>query len=360
MMTAFVAMQELPLSRKVRAAPYESLYGESLLELSPGERVSVRDLLYGLILRSGNDAARDLALAVAGSERAFVRRMNRGAAALGLENTHFANPIGLDQKGNYSTAFDLADLGRRLMDDPAFAKIAAARTARLRSLSPPRTIETLNDLLYRVPWANGIKTGHTFGADYVLVASAQREGTELISAVLGTWTETQRDLESMRLLEYGFSLHRRRMPIRRGEVLARPSIRYTDEALPLRAPRAVAVGVRRGQRLRVRVRAPSEVEGPVRRGAALGRASVFVDGLRVANVQLRSDRRVPEATLLDRGRSVVSDNSFPIGLAGLGIIGGMALLLRQRRRKARREEAMIGPEGRYEQRRRQREERARL
>ena len=219
MMTAYVAMRELALGRLVRAAPYEALYGESLLELRPGERVSVRDLLYGLILRSGNDAAHVLALAAAGSEAAFVRKMNRRAAALGLVDTHFANPIGLDERGNHSTAYDLAVLGRRLMDDPTFARIASARIARLRSMRPPRTIETLNDLLHRVPWATGIKTGHTFGADYVLVGSGRRKGAELISAVLGTWTETERDLESLRLLHYGFSLYRKRVPVRRGAPL---------------------------------------------------------------------------------------------------------------------------------------------
>jgi D-alanyl-D-alanine carboxypeptidase len=108
LMTAYVAMQELPLDEIVRAAPYEAIYGESLLELRAGERVSVRDLLYGLILRSGNDAAYDLALATSGLEDAFVREMNRRAAALGLPDTHYANPVGLDEPGNYSSALDLA------------------------------------------------------------------------------------------------------------------------------------------------------------------------------------------------------------------------------------------------------------
>jgi D-alanyl-D-alanine carboxypeptidase len=113
LMTAYVAMEELALNTIVRAAPYEAIYGESLLELRPGERVSVRDLLYGLILRSGNDSAYDLALAAAGSEDAFVRQMNLRAAALGLSNTHYANPIGLDEAGNHSSALDLAALARR-------------------------------------------------------------------------------------------------------------------------------------------------------------------------------------------------------------------------------------------------------
>ena len=116
-------------TRIVRAAPYDPIYGESLLNLRAGQAVSVRDLLYGLILRSGNDAAYDLARAAAGSEDAFVRQMNLRAAALGLSDTHYANPIGLDQAGNYSSAADLATLTAHLLREPAFAKIAASKQA---------------------------------------------------------------------------------------------------------------------------------------------------------------------------------------------------------------------------------------
>lgn len=358
MMTAYVALQELPLRQIVRAAPYEATYGESLLELRPGQRVSVRDLLYGLILRSGNDAAYDLALAAAGSEAAFVREMNRRAAALGLADTHYANPIGLDEAGNYSSAYDLASLGRRLLRIPAFAEIAASRSAVLRSLRPPRRIETRNDLLLSLPWATGIKTGYTLGADYVLVGSAERKGVELVSAVLGMETETERDLESRRLLEYGFSLYRKRVPVRAGEAPATPSIRYSGGELPLRAARAVAVGVRRDQRLRVSVRAPSEVEGPIARGAVLGRAIVLVDGARVASVPLRAGRAVPKAGIVDRVRSFVGGNAILIGLALSGILIGAALLRRRRRRRLGREDRMVSREERYAMRQQRREGRA--
>jgi serine-type D-Ala-D-Ala carboxypeptidase (penicillin-binding protein 5/6) len=335
LMTAYVALHELPLGEIVRAAPYEPIYGESLLELRPGQRVSVRDLLYGLILRSGNDAAYDLALAAAGSESAFVRQMNLRAAALGLSNTHYANPIGLDQAGNYSSALDLAALARRLLDEPAFARIAASRSAELRSLRPPRRIETINDFLHEQPWATGVKTGHTFDAGYVLVGSGRRRGVELISAVLGTWTASARDGETTRLLDYGFSRYRRRVPIHAGQALARPSIRYSGGELPLRAARTVAVGVRRGQRLTVRVRAPQEVEGPLRRGARLGRATVFVDGLRAASLPLRAGRALPKASALDRVRSLVEDHALWIVLALSAILIAAVLLRRLLRNSGR-------------------------
>jgi serine-type D-Ala-D-Ala carboxypeptidase (penicillin-binding protein 5/6) len=330
LMTAYVALHELPLGRIVRAAPYEPEYGESLLGLRPGQRISVRDLLYGLILRSGNDAAYDLARAAAGSERRFVDRMNRYAAALGLSDTRYANPIGLDQRGNHSSAADLATLTRRLLDIPAFARIAASRSAVLRSVRPPRRISTINELLSMAPWANGVKTGHTFGAKYVLVGSGHLKGVELIAAVVGAETDEERFDDTLQLLEYGFAKYRKHTPIRVEQVLAAPHIRYTGDELPLRAEQGVAVGLRRGQRMTVRVRAPSEVEGPILRGARLGRAVVLVDGQPAAETFLIASRAVPEASTLDRVRSFVEDNLPWIALA-LSAILIVAVLLRRRR-----------------------------
>jgi serine-type D-Ala-D-Ala carboxypeptidase (penicillin-binding protein 5/6) len=320
MMTAFVAMHELPLDKIVRAAPYEPIYGESLLGLKTGERVSVRDLLYGLILVSGNDAAHTLAVRAAGSQARFVAQMNRHAAALGLADTHYANPVGLDQRGNYSSAADLTTLARRLLAMPAFARIADSRTALLRSLRPPRRIDTLNELLDVAPWATGVKTGHTFDAGYVLVGSGRRDGVELVSAAIGAPTEETRTSDNLELLEWGFSQYRQRFPVRRGQDLAEPEIRWSGGQLPLRAERSLQVGVRRGQPLDLRVRAPQEVEGPIQRGAKLGQAVVFVDGRKVGAVPLLASRSVSEASFFDRARATVADNSIPIGIAAFVIL----------------------------------------
>jgi serine-type D-Ala-D-Ala carboxypeptidase (penicillin-binding protein 5/6) len=336
LMTAYVAMREMPLAKIVRAQPYRAEYGESLMGLRAGERISVRDLLYGLILRSGNDAAHTLAIAAAGSERRFVADMNRYAAALGLSHTHYANPVGLDEKGNYSSALDLMTLTRHLLEEPAFAKIADSRSAVLRSVHPPRRIATINELLLMAPWVTGVKTGHTFGALYVLVGSGSRDGVSLISAVVGTWTDEERFDDSLALLEWGFSQYRRRLPIRRGQDLADPEIRYSGGALPLRAERSLEVGLRRGQQLEMRVRAPDEVQGPIKRGAKLGRAVVLVDARKVGAVALRASRAVPKASLFDRARTTVADNSIPIGIALFVILMTAVVLLR---RLARRNEA---------------------
>jgi D-alanyl-D-alanine carboxypeptidase (penicillin-binding protein 5/6) len=328
LMTAYVALKDLPLRKIVTAQPYHPEYGESLMGLRPGERVSVRDLLYGLILLSGNDAAHTLAVAAAGSQPRFVRQMNRYAAALGLSHTHYANPVGLDQRGNYSSAADLATLTRRLLRIPAFAEIADARHAVLTSVAPPRRIKSINELLFLAPWVNGVKTGHTFGALYVLVGSGRRKGVELISDAIGAPSDEDRFDDNLELLEYGFRQYRVRRPIRAGQDFANPSIRYTGGELPLRASHGVAIGVRRGQRLDVEVRAPEEVEGPIRRGAPLGRATVLIDGMLSGSVVLRAGRAIPEASTLDRVRAFAEEHPIPIAAAVFVIVMSWVLLIR--------------------------------
>jgi D-alanyl-D-alanine carboxypeptidase (penicillin-binding protein 5/6) len=257
--------------------------------------------------------------------------MNRYAAALGLSGTHYANPIGLDEAGNYSTAADLATLTRRLLRDPAFARIADSQTALLRSLRPPRRIETLNYLLELAPWATGVKTGHTFDAGYVLVGSGEKKGVGLVSVAIGAPTDETRFTDNLTLLEYGFSQYRRRLPIRRGQDLAEPEIRWSGGRLPLRAEHSLQVGVRRDEQLDLRVKAPEEVEGPIARGARLGSATVFVEGRKVGTVPLRAGRAIPEAGFFDRVRATVADNSITIGIALFVILMGAVLLLLRRR-----------------------------
>jgi D-alanyl-D-alanine carboxypeptidase (penicillin-binding protein 5/6) len=285
------------------------------LETKPGQKISVRELIYGLILRSGNDAAHTLAIAAAGSQKKFVAQMNRYAAALGLSNTHYANPIGLDQKGNYSSARDLLTLTQRLLRMPAFAQISDTRSIVLRSLQPPRRINTINELLLMEPWVTGVKTGHTWGAGYVLVGSGRKKGIDLIAVAIAAPTDETRYSDNLALLEYGFSQYKRREPIHKGEQLAEVSISYSGGSLPLRAAKSLEVGLRKGQQLQVKIRVPGEVEGPVRRGAVLGRASVYVDGMRAGAVPLKAARAVPEASTFDRVRDFVGNNLIPIAIA---------------------------------------------
>jgi D-alanyl-D-alanine carboxypeptidase (penicillin-binding protein 5/6) len=177
----------------------------------------------------------------------------------------------------------------------------------------------------------GVKTGHTFGALYVLVGSGQRDGVSLISTVVGTWTDEERFDDSLALLEYGFSQYQRRLPIKRGQSLVEPEIRWSGGRLPLRAERSLQVGVRKGEEVDVRVQAPQEVEGPIERGVRLGTATILVEGRRAGVVPLRAGRSIPEASFFDRARATVADNLIPIGIVAFVILMAAVLLLLRRR-----------------------------
>jgi D-alanyl-D-alanine carboxypeptidase (penicillin-binding protein 5/6) len=330
LMTAYLTLRELPLRKRVRMAPYAALPVESVLGIPAGTPISVRDLLYSLILQSGNDSAHTLAQVIGGTQQGFVGQMNRSAAALGLLDTHYTNPIGLDSPGNYSSARDLAALADRLLENRTFARLANSPSAVLRSLDPAMTIGTRNTLLLSEPWVTGVKTGHTLAAGYVLVGSARRRGVELISVVLGAPSEGQRDQESLELLDYGFSEYRLRRPVREGQVVATPTIEYAGGELPLRAAHPIAVGVRRGQQLQTSVRAPDQVSGPVPRGRRLGRITVVVDGRVAGGAALLAARSIPEASTFDKVRSRIPIEVALPALAAFAIL--VAVLLARRRR----------------------------
>jgi D-alanyl-D-alanine carboxypeptidase (penicillin-binding protein 5/6) len=355
LMTAHLTLENLPLGTRVRMAPYSAIPGESLLGEPGGTPISVRDLLYSLILQSANDSAHTLAQVIGGTQRHFVAEMNRSAAALGLADTHYTNPIGLDSPGNYSSARDLATLAGRLLGNRTFARVADSPNAVLGSLRPPLTIGTRNTLLLRAPWVTGVKTGHTLAAGYVEVGSGRRKGVELISVVLGAPSETQRDSESLDLLDYGFAQYRVRRPVADRQVMASPSIHYSGGELALRAAHGITVGVRRGQRLQTTVRAPNRVTGPIRKGNRLGRVTVVVDGRVAGSAALLASRSIPEASTFDKVRShaVIVLALIAVGAFGILVIV-LAVRRRRRRRRPRSEEEM---ESIREDRRRIREQR---
>ena len=329
MMTAYLALRNLPMNEIVRAADYQGAPVESLMGLEPGQRVLVRDLLYGLILLSGNDAAVTLAEAVSGTVPRFVALMNRTAARLGLTNTSYEDPIGLDGERQYSSARDLVRLGRILMAMPRFRPIAGARTATLNSLRPPVEIETGNEFVRDNAWAIGIKTGHTNLAGYILASDGRRRATELIASVMGTSSEAARDAETVKLMDYGFSLYEKRVPVRTGRPVERIPVRFEDRDLPVSSPRPVRIGVRDGEELALTINLPDEVEGPIERGERLGTATVSLGGDEIGRVPLLADRNVEEAGAVERALAAAKSNAVYI-LAAVSAILVLALLVKRR------------------------------
>jgi serine-type D-Ala-D-Ala carboxypeptidase (penicillin-binding protein 5/6) len=367
LMTAYLALHKLRPSQMVTAPAYRpSNPAEVTLGLRAGERIRVRDLLYALLLPSASDAAVTLADAVSGSVPAFVSEMNRTARRLGLTDTSYANPVGLDDPDNYSSAHDLVTLAAILLRNPLFARIVNTPAATLSSGDHPRTVENRDTLLGQAPWVNGVKTGHTLGAGYVLVGSGTRGSTTLISAVLGTPSEYVRDQSSLQLLDYGFSLYHPVDEFTSGEQVADPKLDYRSDHLPLLAQRPVTVTVRQGQRVGTRVSAPSEVSGDVKQGQVLGRVVVTVDGKAAAASPLIAAHAVSAATALDKAKSAVLNPIVLIALAGIVILVVLLLTFRGRGRRTQspeprpRQERQRSPRQRTpEERRQMHEERIR-
>jgi D-alanyl-D-alanine carboxypeptidase (penicillin-binding protein 5/6) len=331
LMTAYLALHDLRPNKMVTAPAYRpSNPAEVRLGLQPGERMRVRDLLYALLLPSASDAAETLAVAVSGSVPDFVQQMNRTARRLGLSDTSYANPIGLDDPDNYSSAHDLVTLASILMRNRLFARIVNTPAATLSSGDHPRTVTSRNTLLGQAPWVNGVKTGHTLDAGYVLVGSGTRGSTTLISAVLGTSSEYTRDQTTLELLDYGFSLYRPVEEVTRGEEVASPKLDYRDDHLPLVARRPLTVTVREGQTVSTRVKAPDEISGAIRRGEVLGRVTVTVDGKPAAVSPLVAAQAVGAATILDKALSTAANPIVLLALAGIVILVGLLLIMRGR------------------------------
>jgi D-alanyl-D-alanine carboxypeptidase (penicillin-binding protein 5/6) len=330
LMTAYVARRDLRLGETVVAPPYDALPAESLMGLVAGERIEVRDLLYGLLLPSGNDAAEALAQAAAGSEDGFVDEMNQTADQLGLQDTSYSNPIGLDEAGNYSTAADLTSLAIELRKDALFREIFDTAETTTQSGDHPRDLVNHNNLVRTVPWVNGVKTGYTIDAGNVLVASGKREGTELVSAVLGAPTESERDAASLQLLDYGFELYHRRAPVRKGREVAEVAIADRDVTVGLAPTQDVRITVRKGQRVETEVRAPAEADGPVSEGDRLGEAIVRVDGDAVGRVPLVATSSASAASLVERYDAAVPGPrvvAWAIAIAAIALVlSGMIAL----------------------------------
>ncbi|MEA2141970.1 MAG: hypothetical protein QOI64_400 [Solirubrobacteraceae bacterium] len=355
LMTVLVALEHDDLDDIFSAADYDPAPAESQIGLRPGERMSVRDLLRATLLPSANDAAATLAVGTMGSTPAFVTEMNRRARALGLEDTHYANPVGLDDSDNYSTAHDLARLAIRLRRYEFFRRTVDLESATLRSGSMKRAVGNRNQLVGRVRAVNGVKTGYTRRAGNVLVGSASRDGVTVVSVVLGEPSERTRDSDSLALLRYGLDSYNARTVLPEGRVLGRVDLRYRGgESVDVIAGATVKRVLRSGARTKTTVSGlPTEVDGPLPRGTPVGTATVRRGDEVLARVPIVTARPVAEASLGTRLDDMLRRSQTIVALVALLVCSLPLLLLRRRaltrrrvldaehRRARRREESTV-------------------
>lgn len=248
--------------------------GGSKMFIEVDTEVSIRDLLYGIIIQSGNDASVAVAEYLSGGEAPFADLMNQNADRLGLSNTHFRNATGLPAEDHYSTARDLARLSRHIIQDyPEHYKIYAEKYFTYSDIRQPNR----NRLLWRDPSVDGLKTGHTEAAGYCLVASAKRDDMRLISVVMGANSEEARAQETQKLISYGFRYFETLKLYDRGSVLNTPRVWGgdinelrvgVDEDVVMTVPRA------RNDELTVSLDIQADIEAPVQQGERVGTLEV--------------------------------------------------------------------------------------
>jgi serine-type D-Ala-D-Ala carboxypeptidase (penicillin-binding protein 5/6) len=337
LMTALLTLERAKLSTTLTAIRYRAAPAESVIGLRAGERLTVADLMRGLLLASANDAAATLAARIGGSRERFVRLMNRRARQLGLHDTHYANPIGLDQAGNHSSAEDLVKLTLILRRNAFFRAVTNLPSATLKTGSHPRTILNRNLLVRNVPVVNGVKTGHTSTAGYVLVGSATRNGITVVSAVLGEPGEGARDADSLALLRYGLSRYHRVAGTRRGATYATARLAHRDDRVNLVATRTVRRTIRRGEHMTTRViGAPREVEGPLPAGARVGTIELRWRGRTVDRVALVTARAISGSTVVERAGGLIGRTLIVLAAAAVALGSLQVVLLRRRLQRRRR------------------------
>lgn len=270
-MTAYLACLAGDLDRTV-TIPAEAVGVEGTsLYLKEGETLTREELLYGAMVQSGNDAALALAIDVGGDEAAFVERMNDAARRLGLQNTSYANPHGLDSEGNYSTARDLALLTAKALENPDFRRICATKSV---AVSGQRVLTNHNKLLWRCPGCIGVKTGYTKAAGRLLVSAAQREGRTLICVTVNDPADWK---DHMALMDWGFSRYEARTVAVKGEPLL-----TAPGGTPLVAAADLTLHLAPGEEPRL-VFCPG-LSSDLLSGAAAGTVKVFLNGKPVGEV----------------------------------------------------------------------------
>ncbi len=297
-MTTIVILEKSDLDETVTVSAKAGGTGGSRLGLKRGDKASVRDLLYGLMLRSGNDAAVALAEHVGGSVKEFAELMNEKATELGLTNTHFVTPHGLDDANHYTTALELAKLTDYAMDNETFAKIVGTKSTTIYINNQPRQINNTNELLGVLNGVVGVKTGFTNNAGRCLVTETKRNNMDIITIVLGADTKKDRTKDSVNLIEYTFSkykmynleeqiieefnkwknINEKRILIIKGK--------QSNPKLALGAIEKATIPICDDDKIEYSINALTEVEAPVEQWNVMGTLTVKLNGEILENIDI--------------------------------------------------------------------------
>lgn len=273
LMTALVAVESMPdLTQRVEIKREYTLAEGSSMYLKTGEQISLEELLYGLLMSSGNDAALAVAGGCAGDVDTFVDWMNQRAASIGMKDTHFANPSGLNEEAHYSTAADMAKLARVVMEHPVLANIVGTKSITIAG----RSLVNHNKLLWRYEGCVGMKTGYTKKAGRTLVSCAERDGQRLIVVTLNDpddWSD------HAALFDYGFSCYPEHTLARAGKIVQTVPVEGSlSRFIPVETASDVRYPLTSSEQVKAKIVLPEKVQAPLLAGEIAGRLTFSLDG----------------------------------------------------------------------------------
>lgn len=312
-LTAIVTLENADLKETVTIESKAAGIGGSRLGLKKNDKITVNDLLYGLMLRSGNDAAVALAIHVGGSIEGFADMMNKKAEELGLTNSHFVVPHGLDNEGHYTTAYELAKMADYALNIPKFKEIVSNKSATIYINGYPKAINNTNKLLGSVSGVYGVKTGFTNGAGRCLVSSCKRGELDIITVIIGADTNNQRTADTKELIEYAFNNF---SLLNIGEIIQNKFEQwkkinggriYVNKGLEngvklyLEEPKNSVMAVRKDSidKIDIEVNSLFYMEAPVTKDQVIGNLRVIINGEEIEVLEIRAIREVKKKEIED-------------------------------------------------------------
>lgn len=303
-MTAIVALENGNLNDKVKVSKKAASIWGSTIKLKEGEELTLRELLYGMMLKSGNDAALAVAEHVGGTVENFVKMMNDKAKELGLKDTAFKTPHGLDVEGHYSTPYELAMMTRYALRNPIFAEMVATKSTTITN----RSLYTTNEMLSLYPGADGVKTGYTGKAGRCLVTSATRDGFKIISVVLNCASRNKRAESSKAILDYAFNNYRPYELLRANQELGQVSVyKGKKSSVSVVAVESIKLPLSKEEKAKLRTELTLEdtINAPVYKGVEVGKIEFLVDGKLIARSAVKTAEVVPDKKYGDYFRDVL-------------------------------------------------------
>ncbi|MBI6873019.1 D-alanyl-D-alanine carboxypeptidase family protein [Clostridium aciditolerans] len=282
-MTALVALKYGDLDRKIEVSSKASSMRGSVVGLRKGEQISTKELIYGLMLRSGNDAAVAIAEGISGSVEEFAKLMNEYAVEIGVVNTHFETPHGLDKDEHYSTAYDLAVVTAKAKENKLFNEIVSSKDVDGKTLGFTRSYHNINKILWQMPEATGVKTGYTGKAGKCLVSSANIQGNDVIVVVLNC---TERWKESIKIFDYVNKNYEFKKMFIKGDSAGEIALKRGN--IKLQFEDDVVIPVKNGAEYTVKIMKPEKIDYTINKGDKIGKVCVYADGELIYSNSLQS------------------------------------------------------------------------